>query len=858
MNGREAAELAWKAWADRELAARDPELREAAVVAAMEVLDRSGSQAQAAAAARRAAGLPESPQAAAAQAQQLAAALPALDWLEPRGALTGPGIEEARSQLEARRAAAEASLRTAFAAAPAPVPAVAAAPPGPSLSELVSENSVLILGMTGAFLLVVATVLFELYGATQLGGPVRFAAVALLAAAFGLAASGCLRSARLRVVGQVYLAVFALLVPLTCVAAYTFLELRRQGITIPTALGLSGLSCALLYSALSARMRAAPYAWLAMAALLAGWAGGADAFFGQPWAGPATAALVLVYAVIAAMAPRLGRTAHFRLPAMTLLHIPWIPALLLAVPPLFDRVTLAQNQAITAALALVAAGYLAHALLQRRAGWLLPSAAALTATLGWLDGWEGWGAEAAAVQFVALAGVLTAISWWAPGVGPLSAAPLRLAALAEVGLAALLEPRHALPAAFALLAGSALLAAIAWRQRNPLWLGAATLILAVAWYWSAVALLPPPRNPSLDTLAQVYAPLPALAGLAGIGLRRRLGARWGYALQLPAALGGLAVTALAAGSGDFWLAGWALVLYGGIAYLAGALSRSLPEVAAGLLAAAAGVMALLQAGSSPGAGYVLAGVAAAGAVYALQAAWRRVPPLALAHRLLGLAGLGLVVVADLAVPDLYARHGSGDLAAVVAALALAAALGVDARLRALPLADYGAAAALGLAPIWLAGWLGATETVWYAAGPGLALVAAGLRMPHDRRLPRRALLDRSLVAAGAAVLLAPEAFQAAQADALAGPHLVLLLVGGVAALLAGIGVRSRVLVVAGSIAVVLAALRALFMALETVQPYLLFGALALLLLVGAAVLAGLRERVGGARSALATSWADWN
>jgi hypothetical protein len=31
-----------------------------------------------------------------------------------------------------------------------------------------------------------------------------------------------------------------------------------------------------------------------------------------------------------------------------------------------------------------------------------------------------------------------------------------------------------------------------------------------------------------------------------------------------------------------------------------------------------------------------------------------------------------------------------------------------------------------------------------------------------------------------------------------------------------------------------------------------------LLLVGAAVLAGLRERVGGARSALATSWADWN
>ncbi|HEY8642641.1 MAG TPA: hypothetical protein VIO84_07735, partial [Candidatus Dormibacteraeota bacterium] len=138
------------------------------------------------------------------------------------------------------------------------------------------------------------------------------------------------------------------------------------------------------------------------------------------------------------------------------------------------------------------------------------------------------------------------------------------------------------------------------------------------------------------------------------------------------------------------------------------------------------------------------------------------------------------------------------------------------------------------------------------------LVAAGLRLPHDRRLPRRPLLDRMLVGLGAAVLLGPEAVQAAQPDALAGPHLVRLLVGGVAALLVGIGVRSRVLVVAGSIAVVLAALRALFLVLETVQPYLLFGAIALLLLVGAAVLAGLRERVGGARSALATSWADWN
>src|SRR6266851_4910465 len=106
MNGREAAEAAWKDWADRELAAADPDRRARAVEAAMEVLDRGGAQAVAAAAA------------------------PALGWLEPRGALTAAGIDEARSQLLARRAAADATLPTAFAAAPRPAPAIAPAPPG--------------------------------------------------------------------------------------------------------------------------------------------------------------------------------------------------------------------------------------------------------------------------------------------------------------------------------------------------------------------------------------------------------------------------------------------------------------------------------------------------------------------------------------------------------------------------------------------------------------------------------------------------------------------------------------------------------------------------------------------------------
>ncbi|HEX6349650.1 MAG TPA: hypothetical protein VF160_09700 [Candidatus Dormibacteraeota bacterium] len=810
---------AWAAWIERELPNAEADARARALAAARQALDRGGSPPDAA----------------------LAAAVAAL---QPRGALTADGIAEVQAQLEAQRVAA-LTLRQA----PPPLPAPPAPPrpapaPGPSMRELFSENSVLILGMTGAFLLVVATVLFELYGAAQLGGWVRFGAVVGLAAAFGVASWFCLRSARLRVVGQVYLAVFALLAPLACVAAYTFLDLRRQGISIPTAIGLSGLACALLYAALSWRLRAAPYAWLAAAALLAGWAGAADAAFGQPSAGPATAVLLGAYALAAAAAPR-----RFRLPAKAFLHTPWIPALALTN---FD------SRAAVLTLLLVAAGYLAHTLLQRRAGWLLPAAVALTAALAWLDNWQNWAPELAAGQLVVLAAVLIAVSWWVPGVGPKSATWLRIAAALEIGIAALVQPRHPALEAAAAIAGTALLVLMARRQRSWWWLAAATPVLAMAWYWSGVALLPPPPHPAPDNLAQLFLPLPALLGLAGIALRLRLGKAWGDALGGPAALGGLGVAALAAGSGDFQLAGAALIVYGCLAYLAGALARKPGEVGGGLGAMAAGVLALLAGRGAPAAGYVVVAAAGAAAVYALQEAWRRAPALKLVHRWGGLGALAFLVTVDLTVPDLYAPHAPAGLAAAAAAVALAAVLAVDARLHALPVADYGALAAAGLAPVWLAGWAGAGDPLWFALGPGLALTAGGLRMPYDPRLRRRAVFDRLLVAAGALVLLGPEAVQVVQADQLAGPHMARLLVGGVAGLLGGIALRSRVLVVAGSVGVILAALRALFIALESVQPYVLFGAVALLLLGGAALLAGLRDRVGGARAAVTSSWSDWN
>jgi hypothetical protein len=53
------------------------------------------------------------------------------------------------------------------------------------------------------------------------------------------------------------------------------------------------------------------------------------------------------------------------------------------------------------------------------------------------------------------------------------------------------------------------------------------------------------------------------------------------------------------------------------------------------------------------------------------------------------------------------------------------------------------------------------------------------------------------------------------------------------------------------------ALRAIFLILESVQVYVVFGAIAMLLLVAAGVLAATRERLAGARSAVADSWETW-
>ena len=161
----------------------------------------------------------------------------------------------------------------------APQPAEPARPPI-SLGDLFAEHSVLILASLGAFLLVVATVLFELYGTIGLGGGVRLAAVAVLDIIFATASYLAYSRPGLRAVGQIYIALAAVLLPLVGVAAWTFLELGARGITVDQAVAVTGAACAFVYGGLARRLDLRAYGEMAGVAILAstfgisGWAGG--------------------------------------------------------------------------------------------------------------------------------------------------------------------------------------------------------------------------------------------------------------------------------------------------------------------------------------------------------------------------------------------------------------------------------------------------------------------------------------------------------------------------------------------------------------------------------------------------------
>jgi len=867
--GREA----WQDWARREFAAQ-PEKIEGAVDAAVEVLQRGSSPQVAVVAARLQAGpVPVvEVRALGDEIQMMERVVADLAAVQPGGDLTQTALDhlkgvylrrldEARG-LHQRAVESLGHARAAAAGLPADalrIPPAVPGPPGPSLREFFADNSILIISVAGAFLLIVATLLFEIYGTTGFGDAVRFVGVLVLNLLFGAAAMICLARSKLRLVGQTYLAIFALMVPLTMAAAWVFLSLESRGISRDLALGTGGLGCSVLYAILAARLGSRGYAVLSLLALPIGTYGVLAAAGAGLWIGPWLTALVFVYVQIAY--PPRGAPAGLRL--FTGLAEPFIHgAVLVSLAWSLGQAASEWNAEIVSqsrpsfqlptALGLITIAYTIYCLRAHR-GWMAWAAwGALTATVLTTVEPLGWGVRGYVVDLVILAWVYAAGAHWTAGRG--TQMIVRVGAVIQAAVPAALAASPDGLQAGALLAAAGAGVFVAVDARQPAWLAAPAGIFAVDWYWLAKSLLPPPPEATADTLILTYSPLPVVFGLAALVLRQTV-RRWAWPLYAVGGLIGAGVAAAATGQGDLTLAGRALLVYAVVTYVAAALERWWPGLIAALIAAATGGLLLLAAASVAPAWYPVTMTAIGVVMYFGHRAWR-VPNLARVHRFTALAIVGLTAASSFAVPAFWVKGSAGSMSALLSLLATAGLLLVDGRRHRFPILEYGAAAVTSLGGFWCARFIGIDNIQSDVALPGPVLVVLGVLAAQDRRRPAPLAACRAAVAVGAAALMGVSALQSVTEFA-AGTYTSLWVVEAVAALLAGIGARSRTLVLAGGAGLALGALRAIFLILESVQVYVVFGVIAILLLIAAGVLAAARDRLAGARTAVAHSWSEW-
>jgi hypothetical protein len=823
----------------------------------------------------------------------------------------------------------------------------------PSLQEFLAERSILIVSQVGAFLLIVATVLFEVYGPDSLSGAARFAAVLALDAIFGAAGLAGLRVPRLRVVGTSYVAIFALMTPLVFVAAYVFLLLGERGISVALAVAVSGLACGLLYGLLAERLVSRGYAILSLLALGIGWGAAVETLGLSGWRGATLTPLALFYLLVGRRAPAssaLGRLAAE--PARALAHLTAATMAGWALLGLEGRPGLAPffeagDWPTTATLAGLTLVYLARCWAAGRWQSFWGPAALLTLTVVSASRSLGLGAAATALELVGLAWCWALLAGWmataggattrrglpladgegrvaesaaadsgatsgrraevesggvegtstrpvigaaaaggdavggdgapvggaAGSEGPASGAAPRPAAvwdgptglrvvagLASLGCALVVAEPPALQAA-ALLAAAAVWVPIARGSGQAGWLLCGAGLLSLAWYWLVTAVLPTPPERSATALALAYSPLPPLLGLAGLATGRLAGqpglpsGGWARPLLAAAAANAAWICGLALLEGDFRLLGWLLVAYGLSAYAIGGLEAADLAVALGGLALLGGLVSLLRAADADPVAYP-AGLAVAGWAFYLVGRLQSRRGWVDAHLAVAAVAAGGAATWPLFEPRLRQPGQVGPLVAAGALWSLAGLVAVE-RGRTASWAlgrAAGLLAALGCG--WVARYLGAVNAQWYVVAPGLWLVWAGETLRREAGVAQAGVRGRVLAALGAALLLGTTAWQAVGGGAEAWAYTAALVLEALLAVLVGIGLRSRVLVLAGAVGVAAGGLRALFLFVQQVPLWVVFGSVALVLLVAAAGLAFARDRIGPVRGT-AGGWSDW-
>jgi len=157
--------------------------------------------------------------------------------------------------------AAESSLP------PQAVPTPAEPQPIFSWRAFVADQAITIMAYLGGFLLLVATLSFEIGAWQVLDNAIKLLVVAAVYLTFGGLGVAFWRVPRLRTVSRAYMGVFGLMTPLVCFAVYRF-ALQAQHIPPAGMLTLSALYAIVVYLALAWRTRFAVYGYLGWSALV--------------------------------------------------------------------------------------------------------------------------------------------------------------------------------------------------------------------------------------------------------------------------------------------------------------------------------------------------------------------------------------------------------------------------------------------------------------------------------------------------------------------------------------------------------------------------------------------------------------
>jgi hypothetical protein len=179
--------------------------------------------------------------------------------------------DELRAQYLSRRTSAGGAYLPGASVIAPPPDSAAPAPAAPqgtpfSFSHFFADQSIAITAYTGGFLLLVATLIFEIGGWQALGNDGKLVVIALVYLLFGGLGQWLRRVPRLRTVGGAYLIVFALLTPLVALAVYLF-ALRSQGIALSGMVCLSSCYAAAIYLLLARQTRLAAYGYFGWIAL---------------------------------------------------------------------------------------------------------------------------------------------------------------------------------------------------------------------------------------------------------------------------------------------------------------------------------------------------------------------------------------------------------------------------------------------------------------------------------------------------------------------------------------------------------------------------------------------------------------